>query len=255
MAAPLPRLAASRGTALGALRRALRSTSLDRLSRPEREWRERIEAKRAELLADPESTGPAFETDTEGEEGLFSMGHERTTVAVAAWMMSLTPTWCTLIMRLVRELAPQRCLELGTGFGISTAYAAAALELNGDGELRTLEGSPEWAERAERSLAGLGLAVEQTVGPIADTLPGVVERDGPFDFVFVDAEHQGRATIEQFEQLKPGLEPGALVVFDDVNWPEMRSAYAEIGRDRRVASSLTIGRLGFSVIDGASGPR
>lgn len=253
MAAPLPRLSASRRPAARALRKALATTSFDRLSGPERQWRERIEAKRAELVADEDSTGPAFEPGSEGERGLFTMKRERTTVAVAASMMSLTPTWCTLLMRFVRELEPRTCLELGTGFGISAAYQAAALELNGAGRLTTLEGSADWGERARRSLAELGLAsVDLIAGPIAETLPGEAERLDPLDYVYIDAEHQAQATLDHFATLEPHLPDGAVVVFDDVNWAEMREAHAEIAKHRRVASSLVIGRLGFTFVDAAA---
>ena len=42
-------------------------------------------------------------------------------------------------MRIVRELSPRACLELGAGYGISAAYQGAALELNGSGTLTTME--------------------------------------------------------------------------------------------------------------------
>ena len=156
-------------------------------------------------------------------------------------------------MRFVRELQPRTCLELGTGFGISAAYQAAALELNGAGRLTTLEGSAEWGERARRSLAELGLAsVDLTAGPIAETLPGEAERLAPLDYVYIDAEHQGQATLDHFATLEPHLADGAVVVFDDVNWAEMREAHAEIAGRPRVAASLAIGRLGFTFVDAAA---
>lgn len=103
--------------------------------------------------------------------------------------MSLPPPWCLLLMQLVRELAPRFCVELGTAFGISTAYQATAPELNGSGKLATFEGSAAWGELAERT-----------------------------------------------------------VVLDDVNWPQMRRVDDAIGGQPEVSTSLTIGRLGLSVL-------
>ena len=204
MAAAAPRLARRREPAARALRRALATTAMGRLSGPERGWRERIESKRGELTSDDAATGPSFDPGSEGSEGRFTMERRRTTVAVAVTLMSLTPIWCALLMRLVRELEPRSCLELGTGFGISAAYQAAALELNGAGRLTTLEGAVEWGDRAARSLTELGLAsVEPTSGPIAETLTPAAERLAPLDYVYIDAEHQAPATVGRSRRSSP----------------------------------------------------
>ena len=44
---------------------------------------------------------------------------------------SMPRIWARFLMRLVGELAPRSCIELGTGFGISAMYQAAALETAG----------------------------------------------------------------------------------------------------------------------------
>jgi predicted O-methyltransferase YrrM len=249
MAPALARLARSRDRAGVALRRAVATTLLGRVAPEEVEWINEIEAARTELLANGTPTAPAFDPGVEGPKGRFTMVRQQTTVGVAAEFISLPPTWCLFMMRLIRELSPQSCLELGTGVGISTAYQAAALELNGTGNLTTLEGSSAWAELARKSLAGLGLRrVNIRVGPIAETLPQEVERGGPFDFVFIDAEHQADATLDQFRTMLPGLADEAMLAFDDVDWPEMKRAHAEIARQKLVSRSVSLGRLGVSVI-------
>jgi predicted O-methyltransferase YrrM len=253
MAAALPRLAGRSEPSARALRRALATTAAGRLSAQERGWRERIEAKRSELVSDDAPTGPSFDPGSEGSHGRFTMERRETTVAVAVTLMSLTPPWCTLLLRLVRELGPRSCLELGTGFGMSAAYQAAGLELNGRGSLTTLEGSPDWGDRAARTLTELGLsAVELTSGPIAETLVPAAERLAPLDYVYIDAEHQAPATLRAFEALEPHLRDGALVVLDDADWPDMAEAHAAIGAHERVAHSLAVGRFGFAVIGGAA---
>ena len=50
--------------------------------------------------------------------------------------------FATFLYLLAREFKPQLALELGTNVGISSAYQAAALKLNGRGKLVTLESSP-----------------------------------------------------------------------------------------------------------------
>lgn len=251
MTASLVRLAAARDPAAGSLARALRTTLLGQVSAEEREWIDRIEAKRGELSASGALTGPPFDPAAEASGGRSAVDGNRTTVAFASELMSLPPAWCLLLMRLVRELSPRFCVELGTAFGISTAYQAAALELNGTGTLTTFEGSAAWGELAERNLSALGLgAVEIRVGPIDETLPSALEPGGAVDFAFIDAEHQADAALEQFRIISPRLAPGALLVLDDVNWTEMRQVHATIGGQRGVSTSLTSGRLGFSVLGG-----
>ena len=171
------------------------------------------------------------------------MQRRPTRVDVASRFMSLPRTWCRLLLRLVGELRPRSCLESGTAFGISGSYLAAALELNRDGRLITLEGAEDWARIASRSFAGLGLEarVEQRVGPIADSLAHVAAA-GPFELAFLDAEHQAEPTLAHFAAMLPNLAPNAVVVLDDVDWPPMRDAGAARG-----ARALGDGDLGRQV--------
>jgi predicted O-methyltransferase YrrM len=248
LSVPLARLATARGPAASPVRRAVATTVAGRVPPAERAWAERIEARRRALAADAAPSAGAYDPGTSGSEGLFSGGGE-TTVASAATMMSLRPQWCLLLMRIVRELRPASCLELGAGFGVSAAYQAAALRLNGGGSLTTLEGSEAMAEHARKTFGSLGLEEARVrVGPIAATLPEEVERARPVDFAFVDAEHQASATLEAFHALLPGLAGGAVLVFDDVRWEEMRTAFGRIGAHERVASALAAGRLGLALM-------
>lgn len=247
----LARLTGDQDPAVRPLLRALKMTLSGRIPPEERAWIERIETRRRLLLERTAPTGlPEFDPGTESSSnGGFTMTVPQTTIGVASAFMSLTPSWCTLLMRLVRELAPRSALEVGTGFGISASYQAAALELNGSGTLTTLEGSEAWAESAVEGFAALGLErVDVRVGPIAETLAEAAESRAPLDFVFIDAEHQEQATLDHFEVLLPYLADGAIVAFDDVDWAEVRCAYDAIGRHDRVSTSVVIGRLGFSVI-------
>lgn len=129
-------------------------------------------------------------------------------------------------MRLVRELHPRSCLELGTGF----AYQAAALELNGAGRLTTLDVAAPWATIAERRFAELGLdeKVELRRGTIDETLDGVLQDASPVDYAFLDAEHTEVATIKHFDGVLPVLASGAVV-----------------------SRGLAMGRMGIAVISDA----
>jgi predicted O-methyltransferase YrrM len=167
------------------------------------------------------------------------------------YLFSKSPLGALLLFRLVRELRPSRCLELGTNLGISAAYQAAALRLNGGGELHTVEGSPTLAALSRKHLASLGLAAEVHAGRFADVLPGLLARTAPLDYVFIDGHHDGPATVGYFAQLHPSLSPGALVVFDDIAWSAgMAEAWAAIRVDPRVRVAVGLGAMGVCIIGG-----
>jgi predicted O-methyltransferase YrrM len=241
------------GAAGSAVRKAILATALGRQTEGEREWSARIERRRSRLVELGGPTGvPRFEAHPDGG-GEFQVSEAETTLGFAAAVMSLSREWSLLLMRLVRERAPRSCLELGTGFGISAAYQAAALELGAEGRLVTLEGAAEWAAVATEGLTELGLSerAQCRVGPLAETLPATAESLAPIDFVFVDAEHQKRPTLEHFHTLMPHLAGRAVLVFDDVDWPGVRAAHDEIARDPRIAASMRSGRFGISVVSQA----
>ena len=89
---------------------------------------------------------------------------------------------------------------MGTAVGISAAYQAAALALNGRGTFTTLEGAEPLAD----------------IGRFEDTLDAVLERRRPVDYVFVDGRHDRQATLAYFEQTIPFLAETAFLIFDDI---------------------------------------
>jgi predicted O-methyltransferase YrrM len=252
MTALAPPVAWSRAPTARPVARALLTTALERMDPAEREWARKIESRRRELLSDREVTEPVFDPGAPGPRGDLGVLYEPVPVEVASLLMSLPALWCALLMRLVRELRPRTCLELGTAFGISGAYQAAALELNGAGSLTTLEGAREWADIAEQGFDELGLArVETRVGPIEQTFAEAA-RSGPFDYVFADAEHSEQAIQSYFHLMAPHLSHGAVVLFDDIDWSEGTwRAWQAIRRHERVARSASLGRMGVAIIRAA----
>ncbi|MBW2289529.1 MAG: class I SAM-dependent methyltransferase [Deltaproteobacteria bacterium] len=140
--------------------------------------------------------------------------------------------------------------ELGTALGISGAYQAAALRLNGLGTLTCLDGSAELCRIAKRNWQELGLDnVDTVVGPFEVTLDAQLEDKGPVDYVFIDGHHDRQATIDYFERIAPRLAREDLLVFDDIRWSEgMQLAWKAIERDPRVKVSMDFGTLGVCVM-------
>jgi predicted O-methyltransferase YrrM len=252
MAGQWPRLARRRDPTSRAVARALHTTALGRVPREERKWIGRIEARRRQLAADQTGVPPGFQPGAKGRSAAWLASID---VPVPVWaiarLFSIPPAWGVFQLRLARELAPASCIELGTGLGLSTAYQAAALELNGRGTLATLEGAQAWAAIAEEGLSTLGLAKrgEVRLGPIDDTLPEVARQMAPIDYAFLDADHSEEATLEHLEVILPHMSPQAVVLLDDITRDEeMRRAWTTISRRDYVTTSLPLGRMGVVVI-------
>jgi predicted O-methyltransferase YrrM len=171
-------------------------------------------------------------------------------VSEVAWWLSLPPVWCRFLMRLVGEVGPRSALELGSGVGISGAYQAAALRDDEERRLVTLDASEDWARLAREGFERLNLAetVELRLGDIAETLPGVLDEVAPLDYAFVDAEHTEEATVSYFDAIAPHLAPGAVVVVDDVTYPEQsRRAWRVIRARPRASRAVGLGRVGVVI--------
>jgi len=114
-----------------------------------------------------------------------------------------------------RMAGARRILEVGTLGGYSTIWLARALP--DGGQLVTLELEPHHAEVAQGNIARAGFAdrVDIRVGPAAESLDAMVaDGEGPFDFVFIDADKPGNVVY-----LKAAIalsRPGTTIVVDNV---------------------------------------
>jgi len=127
--------------------------------------------------------------------------------------IQVSPPQGRLLALLVRLLGARKVLEFGTLGGYSTILMAR--ELPQGGRLITLEANPDYAEVARGSVerAGLGEVVELRVGPALESLSGL-EREAPFDFVFIDADKVHNP--DYFAWALDHTRPGALIVADNV---------------------------------------
>ena len=213
---------------------------------------DRIEARREELIADPAAVRPEFHAEPESTPAGFLREEDPVPIGGIAILLSIPQYWGEFLLRLIREHAPRRCLELGAAVGISTAYQAAALELNGKGTLTTLEGARAWASVAEQGLSSLGLADRATVevGPIDHALGETLERIGPLDYAYLDADHAEEATVAHFDAILPHIASGGIAVLDDISYsPEMGRAWNTIRQRDGVSTSLAVGRMGIVAVD------
>jgi predicted O-methyltransferase YrrM len=250
------------GPAVSTLAAALADAARGRPTPPDREWLARIEARRTEIpfemVAAENAGGGAFAIGpgTAADEPVRPpTAAERLGQAweVCRWA-SIPPIWGHTLFRLVRAVRPAACLELGTGLGLSGAYQAAALELNGHGKLTTVDVNKA-SDIAGRGFAQLGLEgrIRREKGWIDELLPALLDDLPRLDYAFLDAEHSYAATTRHFDAVLPRLAPGAVVVLDDIHQTEeMRRAWSEIIRGNRVAHAIPLRRIGVLVIGDGS---
>jgi predicted O-methyltransferase YrrM len=114
-----------------------------------------------------------------------------------------------------RMMEAKRILEVGTLGGYSTIWLGRALPE--DGRLVTLELEPHHAEVARSNIAraGLGGRCEVRTGPAIESLNAMIEAgEGPFDFVFIDADKQGN--VDYVRAAIALSRPGTVIVVDNV---------------------------------------
>lgn len=129
--------------------------------------------------------------------------------------------------QLCRAIDARRIVEIGTSYGVSTIYLAAALRDNlgaagGEGVVIGTEHEPEKARaaRAHFQEAGLTRFIDLREGDPRETLRRI---DGPVDFALVDIWiPMARPALEL---IAPHLRRGAIVVCD--NTEQHRVAYAD----------------------------
>ncbi len=214
----------------------------------EEPWIGRIEALRATVLrSNAEVSFRDYGIETRlrpRQDGPF---REVTQALRAVCRSSVPPHEGRVLYHLIRQFRPRRCLELGTCLGISAAYQAAALTMNGAGRLVTLEGGAALARMAEAHLEGLGLpGVEVVRGRFAEALPTVLPAHSPIDFAFIDGHHHPAAMQAYYGLLAPYLADGAVLVFDDIFWTSgMRHAWKALTADRRIGAAVDLLTVGI----------
>ena len=110
---------------------------------------------------------------------------------------------------LVKAVRAKNILEIGTSHGFSAIWMGLALEETG-GRLATIEVDEERFDLARKHIGEAGLS--QRVNCIqGDAHAEVNKLEGPFDFIFLDADKEGQ--LDYFNKLYPQkLPPGGILI-------------------------------------------
>lgn len=127
--------------------------------------------------------------------------------------IQLAPSEAKLIALLLRLAGARKVVELGTLAGYSALMMARALPA--DGHLWTVEYDARTAGIARANIEAAGMSSRVTVveGAALDVLP-TLERHGPFDAVFVDADKGNYDAYGRWAS--SWVRPGGLLIGDNV---------------------------------------
>jgi predicted O-methyltransferase YrrM len=133
-------------------------------------------------------------------------------------------------------------LELGTGAGISGCYLASGKHCH---RFITVEGSPERARLAKVNLSRIGANVELVNASFDEALNQICPTlSEGLDLVYIDGNKDKLANLHYFERIIPHLNPGCVVVFDDIHWSsEMRETWRTLCQWKGLTYAIRSGCL------------
>jgi len=148
----------------------------------------------------------------------------------------VAPTTGRFLFALVAPQPGASVLEIGGSRGYSTIWLAAGARILG-GQVTSIEVDPAKCQAWRENIAAAGLEewAELVCGDALEVLPTL---EDVYDLVFLDAEKEDYERLFQLAREK--LEPGAVVVADNVlSHPELR-AYAEARQADPTLLSVTV---------------
>lgn len=140
-------------------------------------------------------------------------------------LLNLEPATAQLISVLVRASGVTRAIEVGTSNAYSTIWLAWSLAHAG-GRIVSIDRNPDKHVLARENLRRAGLLdlVDLRTGDASEIVRTL---NGPFDFVFLDADR--RKFPEIIDALWPKIAPRALVLADNVHsHPEEIADYLKL---------------------------
>ncbi|MEO6670097.1 MAG: class I SAM-dependent methyltransferase [Ferruginibacter sp.] len=162
---------------------------------------------------------------------------------------SLKPKkFAQLLFRIVQYYKPATIVELGTSFGISTAYLAKG---NPKSDVFTLEGAKSISAIAKENFQTLGLPhIHLINGDFQQTLPELFSTISKIDLAFVDGNHRKAPTLEYFTKMLHLSKSSTILIFDDIHWSkEMEEAWSQIQQHKAVTLTIDLFFIGLVFVN------
>ncbi len=202
-----------------------------------------IEQKRKELLANAQM----IEVEDFGAGSAIIKTDKRKIAAIAKSSLK-SKKYGQLLFRMIRYYKPETILELGTSFGITTAFMSSG---NESANTFTCEGSKAIADVARQNFLELGLKnIQLTEGDFTNSLAPLLSKIASVHFAFIDGNHRKEPTLNYFQQLLNHSNPSTILVFDDIHWSaDMEAAWEAIKLQPSVTLTIDLFFIGIVFIN------
>ncbi len=156
------------------------------------------------------------------------------------------PKYCRLFHRMVMYLNAKDILELGTCFGITTAYIGLP-DKSQQISVDTIEGADSIANIAESVFKKINLSnIHLHKGLFDQILPELLIDDKNYDIAFIDGDHKGESLLKYFDIIVKHISQHGVIVIDDIRWSEsMFNAWNSIIDKPEITISLDLFKLGL----------
>lgn len=238
------------------LRRPLEFLLTRRLSATDQQVLDRVEALR-DSLASRKGDTAVFDDHHVAQPPAHAMRADepppaRRSMAETARVTSVPALWGMFLHSCAESRGARTILELGSGAGISGCYLGTASTCR---RFVTVEGSVERARLAETHLRQLVGHAELIVNSFQSALDALLPTLGDgLDLVFIDGNKIRGGYVDLVDRLAPRLNPGAVVILDDIQWTDLRADWRDLCARRGFAFAINTGRFGVCLWDGGDRP-
>jgi len=148
------------------------------------------------------------------------------------------------LKRIVESKKVSKVLELGAGTGNSAFYLGYPECVD---ELKTIEGSSDLAEIASETLSRLDTNCEVINQHFDDALEDIDEK---FGLIYIDGQHEKKATLHYYEKASNKLKEDGIIVFDDIYWSrDMNECWHELIQMEDLVYTIDVGWFGLGVFN------
>jgi predicted O-methyltransferase YrrM len=168
-----------------------------------------------------------------------------------AHVSSVLPQWGVFLRLCANATRAKTILELGSSAGISGCYLASGKDCQ---RFITIEGCPELAQLAETHLRQTTNNFEVLNASFTDGLDRILPTlNGGIDMAYIDGSKDKLINLDCFDRVTPYLNPGSVVVIDDIHWSsEMWEAWKAIRERKGLSFAINAGRFGVCLWSGGA---
>tara|TARA_Y100001954_G_C15829355_1_gene614230 strand:- start:7927 stop:8664 length:738 start_codon:yes stop_codon:yes gene_type:complete len=190
----------------------------------------------------PRSGSPLFDTNGVVLPGILKKGYSHNLAKTG------TNVFGGVQLKKIIELVQQPyVLELGTNTGLSGCYILSALT---QPHLTTIEGSPDLCEIADSNLSRVSDQYDIRNEMFQDSINYFTSADKKFDIIFIDGQHEEKATLLYADLVKPICNDFSILIFDDIYWSEgMNNAWKKIVSSDSFSLTIDLGTRGIAILD------